>query len=70
LDADWDATRRDATKRKLELSGDFITLVETLTELDCPDATLRLKSTELGATRDWDADLDSLTPMLLPAAYA
>jgi hypothetical protein len=48
----FDATRRDATERERLLSGDFCTRSETLTELDCPDATLRLKITELGATRD------------------
>jgi hypothetical protein len=72
-DADFDATERDALERLLLvrlLSGDTFTLADTPTELDCPDATHRLKITEPGATRNADTNLNSLTPLLLPARYA
>jgi len=70
-DADADATERDALERlRLErlLWGDWVTLVDTPTELDCPDATHRLKITEPGAMRNAETNLNSLTPLLLPAA--
>jgi hypothetical protein len=68
--ADADATERDALERlRLErlLLGNSFTLADTPTELDCPDAMHRLKITELGATRNADTNLYSLTPLLLPA---
>jgi len=65
---DADAIERDALER-LTL-GSLRTLVDTPTELDCPDATHRLKITEPGATRNADTNLNLLTPLLLPARYA
>jgi hypothetical protein len=67
---DADAKERDSLERlRLErlLSGNSFTLADTPTELDCPDATHRRKITEPGATRNAETNLNSLTPLLLPA---